>query len=78
MEWREILYIREWWSVVLETKRGGRRQDLICLEKGRKQKKKKKKKKRKKKSKKFNNKKGNNPALNPLESGLEKSNLTRK
>ena len=29
--------------MVLETKRGGRRQDLICLEKGRKQKKKKKK-----------------------------------
>lgn len=47
MEWREILYIREWWSVVLETKRGGRRQDLICLEKGRKQKKKKKKKRKK-------------------------------
>lgn len=74
MEWREILYIREWWSVVLETKRGGRRQDLICLEKGRKQKKKKKKKIRQN----FNNKTGQNAALNPLESGLEKSNLTRK
>ena len=38
----------------------------------------KKKKKRKKIRQNFNNKTGQNAALNPLESGLEKSNLTRK
>ena len=37
-----------------------------------------KKKKKKKIRQNFNNKTGQNAALNPLESGLEKSNLTRK